>query len=86
MVVWQAEPQRIEQVGQILAAFKQVSHAYERNTSENWPYNVYTMVHGASIEDIQKTVQQMSQACGVSNYRILITKKELKKVSPTYIT
>jgi DNA-binding Lrp family transcriptional regulator len=85
MVVWQVQPERIEQVGQILAGFKQVSHAYERNTCKNWPYNIYTMVHGTSDEEVQQTVQQMSQACGVPDYRILVTEKELKKAPPTYI-
>jgi len=28
----------------------------------------------------------MSQACGVSDYRILATQKELKKVPPPYVT
>ncbi len=86
MVVWQVEPERTEEVGGIFAAFSEVSHAYERHTDKSWPYNVYTMVHGKSSEDVQQTVRQMSQACGISNYRILVTEKELKKVPPTYIT
>ena len=86
MVVWQVEPARTEEVGKILAGFEEVSHAYERRTYENWPYSLYTMVHGKSGEDVQQTVQRMSQTCGVSNYRILVTEKELKKVPPTYIT
>ncbi len=85
MVVWQVEPDQTETVGKLLAGFEEVSHAYERRTDENWPYNLYTMVHGKSDGDVQKTVQQMSQACGISNYRILITEKELKKAPPTYI-
>lgn len=85
MVAWRVEPERIEQVGMILAEFKQVSHAYQRNTGENWPYSLYTMVHGKDIQEAEQTVQRMSRACGVSNYRILFTEKELKKVSPTYI-
>jgi len=85
MVVWQVEPEQSEQVGSILADFEEVSHAYERRTYENWPYNIYTMVHGKSIEDVQQAVRRMSQACGISNFRILITEKELKKVPPTYI-
>jgi len=85
MAVWQVDPERVEQVGEILAGFREVRHAYERNTVENWPYNVYTMVHGANFEEVEKTVARMSQACGVSNYRILVTEKELKKVPPTYI-
>ncbi len=86
MVVWQVEPARTEKVGKVLAGFEEVSHAYERRTYENWPYSLYTMVHGKTEEDVQQIVQRMSQTCGVSNYRILVTEKELKKVPPTYIT
>lgn len=84
MVIWQVEPQRVEQAGAMFASFKEVSHAYERGTAENWPFNLYTMVHGANIREVEQTVQRMSRACGVSNYRILATEKELKKVPPTY--
>jgi DNA-binding Lrp family transcriptional regulator len=85
MVVWQVESDRIVEVGQVFAGFEEVSHAYQRQTSEKWPYNLYTMVHGKSEEDVQRVVKRMSQACGVSNCRILVTEKELKKVPPTYI-
>ena len=85
MVVWQVESDRIVEVGQVFAGIEEVSHAYERQSSENWPYNIYTMVHGKSPEDVQRVVKRMSQACGVSNCRILATEKELKKVPPTYI-
>lgn len=85
MVVWEVEPECIIEIGQIFAGFKEVSHAYERQPCENWPYNLYTMVHGKSAEDVQQVVKRMSEACGVSNYRVLVTEKELKKVPPTYI-
>ncbi len=86
MVAWQAESERIEEVGNILAGFEQVSHAYERQTAENWPYNIYTMVHGADVREVERTVNKMSRACGVTTYKILVTEKELKKAPPTYIT
>jgi len=86
MVAWQVEPERIEQVGTTLAGFKEVTHAYERKIAENWPYNLYTMVHGADIQEVEQIVKRMSQACRVSDYRILTTKRELKKVPPTYVT
>lgn len=85
MVVWQVEQDQAEQVGKILADFEEVSHAYERHRNENWPYNIYTMVHGKNDKDVQQIVHRMSQACGISNFRILVTQKELKKVPPTYI-
>ena len=86
MVAWRVESERIEQVGTTLAGFKEVTHAYERKIAENWPYNLYTMVHGADIQEVEQIVERMSQAAGESDYRILTTKKELKKVPPTYVT
>ena len=85
MVVWRVAPQRIEEIGRMLAGFEQVSHAYERRTTENWPYNLYTMVHATSPQEAGEIVRRMSAACGVSDYRILDTRRELKKAPPTYI-
>ncbi len=85
MVVWQVAAARAEEVGRILASFAQVSHAYQRPTSPSWPYNLYTMVHGADSGEVDRTVEEMSRACGVKKYCQLHTKRELKKVPPTYI-
>ena len=85
MEVWQVEPGRIEEVGLCLAGFKEVSHAYQRPSSPQWPYNLYTMVHGADPASTEQTVKRMSEACAVADYQLLLTEKELKKVPPTYI-
>jgi DNA-binding Lrp family transcriptional regulator len=85
MVAWRVDQDVVERVGTTLAGFKEVSHAYERRTEDNWPYNVYTMVHGTDEQQVEQTVRQMSEACGVDDYRILTTERELKKVPPTYI-
>jgi len=85
MVVWQVKPERIEEVGRILAGFEEVSHVYERHIDKNWPYNIYTMVHETSQEKLQQAIEMMAENSGVGNYRVLETEKELKKVGPTYI-
>ncbi len=85
MVVWKVEAKKVENAGKILAGFKEVSHAYERQTAENWPYNLYTMVHCETIEALKNVVNKMSQASGIKEYKILLTEKELKKVPPTYV-
>jgi len=85
MVVWQVEAEHVIEIGEKFASVKEVSHAYERRTCQNWPYNLYTMVHGKNEEEVQRIVEDMSKAVGISNYRILTTEKELKKVPPTYI-
>ena len=85
MVVWKVASDHVEEVGAILAAFPQVSHAYERPASENWPFNIYTMVHGTDMDEVAETVIAMSEACGITEYCQLLTERELKKVPPTYI-
>ena len=85
MVLWQVEAERIGQVAEIMAGFKEISHLYERITTENWPYNLYSMIHGKNADDVQQVVEKIKQQCNVSKYRILVTEKELKKVPPVYI-
>jgi len=86
MVVWQVESEHIVEIGEKFASVKEVSHAYERQTCEDWPYNLYTMVHGKNEEELRHIVEEMSRTSGISNYCVLSTKMELKKVPPTYIT
>jgi DNA-binding Lrp family transcriptional regulator len=85
MVVWKVESGRTEEVGAIFAGFEEVSHAYERQTVPGWPYNLYTMVHGTTPEEVRRTVARMSEAAEVSEYSILATRRELKKVAPRYV-
>ena len=85
MVVWRVAAERVEEVGQVFAAFEEVSHSYERTATENWPYCVYTMVHGATWRQVEEVVRRMSEAAGVSDWRMLATERELKKVPPRYI-
>jgi type II secretory pathway component GspD/PulD (secretin) len=37
------------------------------------------------VENVEEIAEKMSEAVGISEYRILFTDKELKKVPPTYI-
>lgn len=85
MVVWQVDPEKIEEIGTKLAGFAAVTHAYERPTSDVWAFNMYTMVHGVDEDDVTRIVEEMSRVSGVKNYKQLKTERELKKVPPTYI-
>lgn len=85
MVVWDIAPERRAEVGALFAAFEEVSHAYERRTSPDWPYSLYTMVHGATPEAVRLTVQRMSEAAGGAEHLVLSTCRELKKAAPKYV-
>ncbi|MGD9307539.1 MAG: Lrp/AsnC family transcriptional regulator [Desulfosarcina sp.] len=84
MTAWQVDEDRIEAVGQIMASFRAVSHCYRRDPAEGWPYNLYTMIHGKDEEDCRDTARQMSRKAGVKTYKLLFSRRELKKISMTY--
>jgi DNA-binding Lrp family transcriptional regulator len=84
MVAWKVDENRIETVGQKMAAFQQVSHCYRRNPSPDWPYNLYTMVHASDERSCHETARTMSEATSVKDYALLFSREELKKTSMVY--
>jgi len=84
MVVWQVSEQHIEKIGLIMASFPEVSHCYERDSGGFWKYNLYTMVHGKSLEACEKVVKRMAEKTGIKNYKVLFSKREFKKTSLTF--
>lgn len=86
MVAWQVEESDVEEVGSTMASFEEVSHCYRRDPVPEWPYNVYTMVHATSRDACIEMAEAISEKTGVSGYRILFSKRELKKTSMTYFS
>ena len=86
MVLWKVESSRVDEVGQIFAQQDAVSHTYERQIAENWPWNFYTMVHAKNDEQLEQIIEQMSRQSGITEYCVLKTQKELKKSPPMYIS
>ena len=84
MAAWQVAENRVEEVGNRLASFKEVSHCYRRNPTQGWPFNLYTMIHANDEESCRQTARNMSQEAGVENYSLLFSRKELKKTSMVY--
>ncbi len=86
MVAWQVPADRIDEVGKIMASFRAVSHCYRRDPTPDWPYNLYTMVHGKDEAGCRGTAEKMSQKAGVTSYSMLFSRRELKKTSMKYFT
>jgi DNA-binding Lrp family transcriptional regulator len=84
MAAWRVEESRIEDVGQTMAAFQQVSHCYRRNPTPQWPYNLYTMIHADDEAACRETARRMAQAAGVNECALLFSREELKKTSMVY--
>ena len=84
MVAWCVEEERSDQVGQIFAAFKEVSHCYHRKPTRDWPYNLYTMVHAGDEAECRETAARMAEQAAVTEYELLFSREELKKTSMRY--
>ena len=86
MVAWIVDEDRIDEVGEKMASFRQVYHCYRRNPNGQWPYNLYTMIHANDEDTCRETARQMSRKTRVKNYKLLFSQKELKKTSMKYFT
>lgn len=84
MIAWQVPEQKIEETGTIMAQYKEVSHCYQRITHPDWPYNLYTMVHGNDEEACRQIAQKIALATGIKDYIVLFSEKEFKKTSMNY--
>jgi len=71
--------ERIAEAGTRLARFGIVSHCYQRGKIKNWPYNLYAMMHGRSIGEIQHVIDKFIGAEGIGSFELLPTEAELKK-------
>ena len=86
MGAWQIEEKRVEVVGRMMAACRQISHCYRRNPTPNWPYNLYTMIHAESEDACWNIARDMAAKAEVTDYTLLFSRRELKKTSMTYFT
>jgi len=84
MVAWIIPEDRIDEVGGIMAEFKEVTHCYQRRPHREWKYNLYTMIHGDTDQECYDVVKKMSKKAGIDNYSLLFSEKEFKKTSMEY--
>lgn len=86
MIAWNAPEDTIREMGKTLARFREVSHCYHRAPKGDWPYNLYTMVHGGSRKECREIAERLSSATGLTEYAVLFSEKEFKKTSMEYFT
>ena len=84
MVAWQIEEDQIEETGNKLASFRAVSHCYWRPPAGDWPYSLYTMIHAHDEQSCRDLAAEMSNQTGMGTYKLLFSRRELKKTSMQY--
>ena len=86
MGVWKTPPDRVEEVGQIFAQYQAVSHCYQRPVYEDWPYALFSMVHGRSEEECEAVLDAMAAETGLTERASLYSTREYKKTRVRYFT
>lgn len=86
MGVWAVPESQLEEVGPQMAGFAAVSHCYRRPIYDDWPYSVFTMIHGRNAKECESTVAAIKAETGIDEYTLLWSIKEYKKVRLRYFT
>jgi len=86
MVVWDVDDEVGEEIGAKAAEFSAVSHCYLRPRFEGWDYNLFTMTHASSLEELEAVIEQMGKELGARNHFVLTSLHEYKKIRIKYFT
>jgi siroheme decarboxylase len=86
MGVWKVPEERVLEMGPRMAAYRGISHCYQRPTYPDWPYSVFTMAHGRSKEECDAILDTIAADTGIEQRRTLYSSTEFKKIRLLYFT
>ena len=88
MGVWHVpgDDAAVDRAGETMGGLRAVSHCYRRPSYPDWPYNIFTMVHGKNAADCEQTLRAISEKTGITDYSALYSTREYKKVRVRYFT
>jgi siroheme decarboxylase len=87
MGVWRVPDDKIAEYGPRMAAFRGISHCYERPTYEDWRYQIFTMAHGRSKEECDAILDAIqAEMPDIQERATLYSSTEFKKVRLLYFT
>lgn len=79
LVAWRADDELADAAGPRAAQVAGVSHCYLRPAGPNWPYTMYTMIHGRSEQDCRLAVDEIIATTELGDHVELWTTAEYKK-------
>jgi siroheme decarboxylase len=86
MGVWKVPEEDVADVGQLMAAYRGVSHCYQRPTYPDWPYNLFSMTHGRTKQECEDVLDAISAETGLTDRITLYSTKEWKKTRLVYFS
>jgi siroheme decarboxylase len=87
MGVWQVPAERVAEVGPRMAAYRGISHCYQRPTYADWPYSIFTMAHGRSKKECDAILDAIAgENPEIEGRATLYSSTEFKKIRLLYFT
>ncbi len=86
MGVWKVDDARVMELGPQMAAYRGISHCYQRPTYGDWPYSIFTMAHGRSKDECDAILDSIASDTGISDRATLYSSTEFKKIRLLYFT
>ncbi|MGZ4341060.1 MAG: siroheme decarboxylase subunit alpha [Solirubrobacteraceae bacterium] len=86
MGVWKVPDDRIMELGPQMAAYRGISHCYQRPTYKDWPYSIFTMAHGRSKDECDAILDSIADSTGIDERATLYSSTEFKKIRLLYFT
>ena len=86
MGVWKVPDDQVMELGPRMAAYRGISHCYQRPTYKDWPYSIFTMAHGRSKDECDAILDSIASQTGVDERATLYSSTEFKKIRLLYFT
>jgi DNA-binding Lrp family transcriptional regulator len=87
MGVWKVADERVPEVGPRMAAYRGISHCYQRPTYADWPYSIFTMAHGRSKDECDAILDAIAaENPEIEDRATLYSSTEFKKIRLLYFT
>lgn len=86
MGVWVVPPDKVDEYGAQLSQHRAVSHCYLRPVYEDWPYNLYTTVHGRSVDECESIINDLAIDTGLTEKQALYPTREYKKARISFFS
>ena len=82
VVAWKVPDDLVEEAGEKLSSFNEVTHCYERSTVPGvWEYNMFTVLHGYDRPSVEAYAKRLSGMIGIDDYRVIFSTIQFKRMS-----
>ena len=89
MVVWDIPDAQVDRIGRLAGRLPWVTLSYRRpRRLPEWPYNLFTMIHGQNREEVLRLVERMARELCLDRYphEVLFSRRSFRQRGARYLS